>query len=150
MKKPSRIRCLDAAVVKVGTRAPRAAVAVGAVVGMTLMTASCSSDGGAKGQAEARQLVSAAQAAGVAPGLTVQTAEALYGSSAPQVCDVLADGISSAEAMLLTGNPAGRRPKLVTADAVTYGRLVVQTYCPDHLATYDDLVTGIDGPTRTG
>ena len=56
--------------------------------------------------------------------------------------------MSTAESLLLTGNPAGRRGKLVTTDAVTYERLVVQTYCPDQLSTYDDLVSDID-PTKT-
>ena len=84
--------------------------------------------------------MSATESAGVASGLTVETAEALYGTSAPQICDALDGGVSSAESLLLTGNPAGRRGKVVTTDAITYERLVVQTYCPDQLSTYDDLV----------
>ena len=92
--------------------------------------------------------MSAAHSAGVAPGLTVGVAESLYGTSAPQICDVLKDGVSSAESLLLSGNPSGRRPKIVTTDAVTYERLVVKTYCPDELSTYDDLVADID-PTET-
>ena len=92
--------------------------------------------------------MSAAHSAGVAPGLTVEVAESLYGTSAPQICDVLKDGVSSAESLLLSGNPSGRREKLVTTDAVTYERLVVKTYCPDELSTYDDLVADID-PTDT-
>ncbi len=75
-------------------------------------------------------------------------AESLYGTSASQVCDVLKDGVSSAESLLLSGNPSGRRPKIVTTDAVTFERLVVKTYCPDELSTYDDLVDDID-PTDT-
>ncbi len=91
-----------------------------------------------------QQLVSAAHSAGVAPRLTVGVAESLYGTSAPQICDALDGGVSSAEALLLKGNPAGRRGKLITNDAITYERLVVQTYCPDQLSTYDDLVADID------
>lgn len=93
--------------------------------------------------------MSATQAADVAPGLTVSTAEALYGTSAPQICDALSGGVSSAESLLLSGNPAGRRSKLVTTDAVTYERLVVKTYCPDHLSTYDQLTSDIDGTSTT-
>ena len=78
----------------------------------------------------------------------MEVAESLYGTSAPQVCDALEGGVSSAESLLLTGNPSGRRAKIVTTDAVTYGRLVVKTYCPDQLSTYDDLVADID-PTKT-
>ena len=39
---------------------------------------------------------------------------------------------------------------MITTDAVTYGRLVVKTYCPDQLATYDDLVDNIDATEVTG
>ena len=97
----------------------------------------------------AEQLVTAADAAGVAPGMTVAVAESLYGGSAAQICDALDGGVSSAESMLLTLNPSGRRAKLITDDAITYERLVVQTYCPDELSTYDDLVSGIDGTETT-
>ena len=113
--------------------------------------AGCSSTGAkeqATEEANAKSLVSAAHAAGVAPDLTVGVAESLYGTSAPQICDVLKDGISSAESLLLTGNPSGRRGKLITTDAVTFERLVVKTYCPDELKAYDDLVADID-PTET-
>lgn len=112
---------------------------------MALLAACSSSSSADKTEQErADQLVSAAHSAGVAPRLTTSVAESLYGSSAPQVCDVLDGGVSSAEALLLTGNQSGRRPKLVTTDAVTFGRLVVKTYCPDQLSTYDDLVAEID------
>lgn len=93
--------------------------------------------------------MSAAHSAGVAPRLTVGVAESLYGTSAPQICDALDGGVSSAESVLLKGNPAGRRGKLVTTDAVTYERLVVQTYCPSNLSTYDDLVADIDATKTT-
>jgi hypothetical protein len=115
--------------------------------------AACSSTGAgeqATEQANAETLVSAAHAAGVAPGLTVEVAESLYGTTASQICDVLDDGVSSTESLLLAGNPSGRREKLVTTDAVTFGRLVVKTYCPDELSTYDDLVADIDPTTTTG
>jgi hypothetical protein len=118
-----------------------------------VLVAGCSSTGAeekATEQANAKTLVSAAHAAGVAPGLTVEVAESLYGTSAPQICDVLKDGVSSAESLLLSGNPSGRREKLVTTDAVAYERLVVKTYCPDELSTYEDLVADIDPTTTTG
>ena len=56
--------------------------------------------------------------------------------------------MSSAEYLLLTGNLTGRREKLITTDAVTFGRLVVKTYCPDQLSTYKDLVADIDADRR--
>jgi hypothetical protein len=111
---------------------------------LLLLAAACSSSGSAKEESLAQQLVSETRAAGVAPGLTVDSAEALYGTTAPQLCDALDGGVSSAESLLLTGNPAGRRPKLVTTDAVTYGGLVVKTYCPENESTYQDLVSDID------
>ena len=126
----------------------------GAVLLVVLvLVAACSSTGAeeqATEEADAKTLVSAAHAAGVAPGLTVEVAESLYGTSASQICDVLKDGVSSAESLLLSGNPSGRREKLVTTDAVTYERLVVKTYCPDELSTYDDLVADIDATKTTG
>lgn len=100
--------------------------------------------------AKAETLVAAVHSAGLAPGLTVAVAESLYGGSAAQVCDVLDGGVSSAESMLLTLNPSGRRAKVITDDALAYGRLVVQNYCPAELSTYDDLVAGIDGTETTG
>jgi hypothetical protein len=117
---------------------------------VALLSACGSATSEGQSAARAQQLVSSAQAAGVAPGLTVDVAESLYGSSAPQVCDALDGGVSSAESMLLTLNPAGRRPKVISTDAVTYGRLVVQTYCPQDLPTYDDLVSGMDPVETSG
>src|SRR5690349_735967 len=110
---------------------------------LALALAACSSTGSDADRTKAENLVTATESAGVAPGLTVDTAEALYGDSAAQVCDVLDGGVSSVESFLLTGNTTGRRDKVITTDAVTYGRLVVQTYCPDELTAFDDLVDGI-------
>ncbi len=130
------------------------ATARGALLVASLVLVTGCSSTSAKEQAtetaNAKSLVSAAHAAGVADGLTVGVAESLYGTSAPQLCDVLKDGISSAESMLLTGSPSGRRGKLITTDAVTYERLVVKTYCPHELTTYDDLVADIDPTDTTG
>ena len=117
--------------------------------GAVVLLAACSSTSSAQEKSKADELVAATKSAGVAPDLTVGVAEALYGTSAPQICDALEGGISSAESLLLTGNPAGRRGKLITTDAVTYGRLVVTTYCPDELSDYDDLVSDIDATEKT-
>jgi len=139
--------CFSASVTASSSASARGGVILCALV----LAAGCSSADAkdqATAKADAKTLVSAAHDAGVAPGLTVSVAEALYGTSASQVCDVLKDGVSSAESLLLSGNPSGRRQKIVTTDAVTYERLVVKTYCPDELSTYDDLVADID-PTDT-
>ena len=123
------------------------------VIGFAVFVVGCSSQSAseqAEEQAKAQQLVSAAHQAGVASGLTASVAESMYGTSAPSICKVLDGGISSAESLLLSGNPSGRREKLVTTDAITYERLVVKTYCPDNLSTYDDLVSDIDGTETTG
>ena len=130
-----------------------AAARAAAVACALVLVAGCSSTSAkeqATEKADAQKLVSAAHSAGVAPDLTVEVAESLYGTSASQICDVLKDGVSSAESMLLSGNPSGRREKLVTTDAVAYERLVVKTYCPDELSTYDDLVADIDATKTTG
>ena len=113
------------------------------------LLAACSSTHSAQEQSDAEHLVSAAHSAGVAPGLTVGVAESLYGTSAPQICDLLQGGVSSAESMLAKGNPSGRRSKIITNDAITYERLVVQTYCPDELSTFDDLASDIDATETT-
>jgi len=122
------------------------------VLAVVALLAACGSatSGQSEEAARAQQLVSTAQAAGVAPRLTVDVAESLYGSSAAQVCDALDGGVSSAESLLLALNPAGRRAKVISTDAVTYERLVVQTYCPQQLSTYDDLVSGMDPVETTG
>lgn len=131
-----------------GKRAGQLTTVLCAVALLTACSSSTTDEQGGDA-ALAEQLVSAAQAAGVAPGMSVAVAESLYGSSAAQVCDALDGGVSSAESMLLTLNPSGRRAKLITTDAIAYERLVVQTYCPDELSTYDDLVSEIDGTETT-
>src|SRR6186997_1511891 len=100
---------------------------------LLLLPSACSSTSAsdeATEQALAEQLVDASHAAGVAPRLTVAVAESLYGTEAPAICDAFDGGLSTAEQNLLLGNPAHGRRKTITDDAVTYGRLVVETYCP--------------------
>lgn len=118
-----------------------------AALAFVLFTAGCGSTSAADQAAEqekAEQLVAATQAAGVAPHLTVDLAESLYGTDAPTVCDVFADGLTTAERNDLWGNPTGRRAKVITTDAITYGRLVVQTYCPEELQNFDDAAKTLD------
>ena len=118
-----------------------------AVVGIAVMVVGCGSTSAADKAAEQRkaeQLVAATKAAGVAPHLTVELAASLYGTSAPTVCDVFADGLTTAERNDLWGNPTGRRAKVITTDAVTYGRLVVETYCPEELSRFDAAVASLD------
>ena len=98
----------------------------------------------AEAQQKAEQLVAATEAAGVAPHLTVEVVTSLYGTDAPTACVVFADGLTTAERNDLLGNPTGRRAKTITTDAVAYGRLVVQTYCPAELSNFDDAVRTLD------
>jgi hypothetical protein len=141
--------CFDASVVK-ARKAPLLPLVVIGFAGFVVGCSSQSAAEQAEEQAKAQTLVAAAHQAGVASGLTVSVAESMYGTSAPSICKVLDDGISSAESLLVSGNPSDRRAKLVTTDAITYERLVVKTYCPDKLSTYDDLVSDIDGTETTG
>ena len=125
----------------------RAGILAVAAATMLLLSTACSSTSDAdeaKEQALAEQLVDSAHAAGVAPRLTVDVAESLYGTDAPSVCETFDDGLSTAEQNLLLGNPAQGRRKTITDDAVTYGRVVVETYCPDNLDEYDDAVADLD------
>lgn len=84
----------------------------------------------------AEQLVDATRKAGVAPRLTVDVAASLYGAEAPTVCRAFEASSTPAE-LVLRGNLAQGRRKVITADAVTYARLVVQTYCPDELPAFE-------------
>ena len=117
-----------------------------AVVGCLLLGGGCgrSTADDAEARRKATQLVAATESAGVAPNLTVEVATSLYGTSAPTVCKVFDGGLTTAERNDLWGNPTGRRAKTITTNAVTYGRLVVQTYCPDELSSFDDAVTTLD------
>ena len=121
----------------------RGLLTCGALIAATLILAGCGSTSDADQATEtekAEQLVAATQAAGVAPHLTTDLAEALYGTDASTVCDVFESGLTTAERNDLLGNPSGRRSKTITTNAVEYGRIVVQTYCPDELANYDEVV----------
>ena len=123
---------------------------VATVLVVAALLTGCSSDHSPAEKSKAESLVAATESAGVAPGLTVGIAESLYGTSAPQLCDALDGGVTTAEQLLLTGNLTGRRDKVITTDSVTYGELVVKTYCPDQLSQYDDLVDDIDPTEVTG
>ena len=122
---------------------PASRLVLAASLAVAFAAAGCGSTDNAE-QQKAEQLVSAAHAAGVAPNLTVGVATALYGSDAPTVCKVFQDGLTTAERNDVLGNSSGRRPKTISSDAVTYGRVVVQTYCPAELSHYDDAVTDVD------
>ncbi len=123
----------------------------GAVVAITLL-AGCSSSSANPQSVEhtrAVELVSRAHTAGVAPRLTVDTAEALYGKDAPAVCDAFEQGLNTPEELILLGNPSGRRAKPIPPHAVRYGRIVVQTYCPDELEHYEAAVKDLRTVERT-
>jgi hypothetical protein len=111
-----------------------------------VVTAGCGRSATDEREAKERgeELVAATRAAGVAPNLTPELAASLYGTGAPTVCKVFADGLTTAERNDLWGNPTGRRAKTITTDAVTYGRLVVQTYCPDEVSNFDAAVATLD------
>ena len=118
-----------------------------AALASVLVIAGCGSTSAADKATEtqkAEQLVAALHAAGLAPHLTAEVAEALYGTDAPAVCDVFADGLTTAERNDLLGNPSGRRAKTITTDAVAYGHIVVTTYCPAELANYQSAVQHLD------
>jgi hypothetical protein len=98
----------------------------------------------AEEQARAEELVAATQEAGVAPRLTVEAAESLYGTDAATVCEAFEGGTTTSAELLLFGNAAQGRRKAITEDAVTYAGLVVQTYCPDELDHFNEAVADLD------
>lgn len=116
---------------------------------LVVVTGCGTTDHDASEQQLAQQLVDATSAAGVAPQLTVQTAEALYGSDAPAVCNAFDGGLSTSAANIILGNPGHGRRKTITDDAIEYGRLVVQTYCPQSSAEYEAAVNDLDPFERT-
>jgi hypothetical protein len=123
-------------------------VVVALVVGVLVVK--ISSVNGGTSEQKAQQLVASTHRAGIAPHLTAGVAEALYGSSAPSVCRVLEGGLTTAEKNDLVGNSSNKRPKTITTDAVTYGRLVVQTYCPGELSQYNKLVDHLNPVKSSG
>lgn len=116
------------------------------LLGVLLVVSACTSTSEsdeANEKALAAQLVDAAHAAGVAPRLTPEVAESLYGADAPGVCDTFDGGLGTSEQNMILGNPALGRRKTITDRAITYGRVVVETYCPDKLDEYNDEVEGL-------
>jgi hypothetical protein len=125
-------------------------LAVAVVLVVWVLVAKISPVNAATSQQKAQQLVAAAHSAGVAPHLTVGVAEALYGSGAPAVCRVFKGGLTTAEENDLVGNATNRRPKTITTNAVTFGRLVVKTYCPNELTQYNDFVDKLNPVKSSG
>jgi hypothetical protein len=126
-------------------RVRRRVVALVAIVALAGLTAGCGSDeSDASEQALAEKLVAATQAAGVAPNLTVDAAESLYGSDAPAVCKAFDGDLSTSAKNQLLGRFGLGRRKTITDQAVTYGGLVVDTYCPEFRENYDAVVADLD------
>jgi hypothetical protein len=116
-----------------------------AIVALAGMSAGCGSDeSDASEQALAEKLVAATQAAGVAPRLTVETAESLYGTDAAAVCKAFDGELSTSAKNQLLGRFGLSRRKTITDQAVTYGGAVVDTYCPEFRSRYDEVVADID------
>jgi hypothetical protein len=119
---------------------------------LLLSVAGCSSTSAsdkAIAQSKAQQLVAASKAAGIAPHYTVDATAAEFGTSALQVCGAFKHGLNGPGSLLTIGNPAGRRPKLVSNQAVTYGRLVIETYCPNRIKNFNKTVADLDPTRRT-
>jgi hypothetical protein len=112
-----------------------------------LAAAGCGTDESAASRHKAEQLVAATHAAGVGANVTVDTAEALYGTSAPAVCKLFN---GSGDALNLIASPGGGHYKVFTTHAVAYGRAVVEVYCPQHLAEFNKVVgeLEVDKATR--
>jgi len=97
----------------------------------------------------ATQFIDAAHAAGIAERMTVDQAAALYGTDASNVCDAFDGDLSTSAKNVLFGNLGQRRRKTITDEAVTHSRLVIQTYCPDHLDSFDSAVKDLDPFEKT-
>lgn len=128
------------------TRAAAATLALVMVVGCS----TTSEADEALQRQKAEELVAATKEAGIAPRLTVQVAESLYGTEAPAVCEAFEGGSTTSAEVILRGNVAQGRRKVITKDAVIYAGLVVRTYCPDVLADFRRNVTSIDALNTSG
>lgn len=103
-------------------------------VGLLLsVLTSCATSDDDDAAAKAERFVASVQRAGLAPRLTAEVAESLYGTDADAVCDAFDGSLGSAAHTMLFGNPSGRRHKTITTDSVEYALIVVETYCPDNL-----------------
>ena len=123
-------------------------------VGVAIVSAvfaGCGSDddGSSEETALATQFIDAAHAAGIAERMTVDQAAALYGTDASNVCDAFDGDLSTSAKNVLFGNLGQRRRKTITDEAVTHSRLVIQTYCPDHLDSFDSAVKDLDPFEKT-
>jgi hypothetical protein len=118
-------------------------IAVVIVAGIAVVAAGCSADD-AEARAKAEEFVAATRAAGLAPRLTVEVAEALYGDDAAAVCDIFEGGLTSAEHLILLGNPSDRRHKTITEHSIRYAGLLVETYCPEHVDHFLDEIHDLD------
>lgn len=125
-------------------RRGRRGLAAPAVVAACLFVAAGCSTDDREAREKAEELVAATSAAGVAPRLTADVAEALYGTDAAPVCDVFEGGLTSAERLILLGNPSDRRHKTITDHSVAYAALVIETYCPEHREDFLDEVRDLD------
>ena len=117
---------------------------MGIAISIVLVSAGCASGDDAQSRAKAERFVAAVHTAGLAPRLTVEVAEALYGNDAAAVCDAFDGPLSSVERLILLGNPSDRRHKTITTHSVEYALVVVETYCPDHLPHIVDVVEDLD------
>jgi len=111
------------------------------VLTAALVASGCGADNSPLARERAEKLVDETQKAGVGQNVTVENAEALYGTSASQVCDLFK---GSGDQLNFLGNAPGRRWSVITSDAVEYSRLVVEAYCPDNLARFDSVVDQLD------
>jgi hypothetical protein len=127
-------------------RRTSAAAAVVALA-VALVIGGCGYNHGPLARQKAQELVSAAKAAGVGANVTVTTAEALYGTSAPAVCQLFH---GSGTGLNLLANPGVRSYTVITSHARDYTRLVVKVYCPHRLSEYDRVAHGlrVDRSTR--
>lgn len=128
---PSRTTCVSAVF-----------VAVSCVAGIAC--SSTSDDDIATQQRLAEQLIGATKQAGVAPRLTVDVAESLYGTDARAVCAAFDGGTSTVGDHILLGNLAQGRRKTITDDAASYAGLVIQIYCPEVLSHFAEVVADLD------
>lgn len=116
----------------------RTAILAAAVGVASALLAGCASTDETAADQNAQALVAATQAAGIAPELTPEIAESLYEDDAPGICGPLED--NELGLVRFARIPLWGMPEEKTQDLVEYDRLVVETYCPDQLDRFNEVL----------
>jgi hypothetical protein len=108
---------------------------------LAAFAAGCGQSIGSSEQAMAEELQAKLEPLGVS--VTTGTLVSLYGDDGGHLCAAADDDDDLANVSLAGHRFALRKTKVSTRD-VAYARAVIEVYCPDELASFDDYANGLD------